>query len=217
MGKKKSSEETIKKILEVSKRLFFEYGYENTSLQNIINELDGLSKGAIYYHFDSKESILNAISEKMLYESSPFIIVEEYKKLNGLEKIRKAFMLSLDNSEQQYLNKMLIKNTNSPKMICEIIDTNKRVLTPQFLKLVNEGIEDGSIKTDFPKEMSEITLMLINIWLLSFMGSGNYKELVMKIDFISSMTKNMGIDFIDSELRDKLIRVLSSLNNLHEE
>lgn len=216
MRKRRSSEQTIKKILEVSKRLFYKYGYENTSLQNIIDQLDGLSKGAIYYHFNSKEAILNAISENMLYENNPFLLVEHYESLNGIQKIRKAFMISLDDNEQQYLNKVLIRNTNSPKLVCEMIDTNKRILAPQLLNLINKGIDDGSITTKYPTEMSEIILLLINIWLLSFLYPDNRIELIRKVDFISSMAKSMGIDFMDSELRDKLVSVMLSLNSINE-
>lgn len=216
MKKKRSSEATVKQILEVSERLFLTYGYENTSLQNIIDELEGLTKGAIYHHFKSKEAILNAINEKILYENSPFLLVKEYKDLNGREKIRKAFLISLENKEQQYINKMLIQKTNSPKLIYEMIETNKKVLAPQLLELINEGLDDKSIQTEFPKEMSEVIMLLVNIWLLSHIYPVSDTELKRKIEFISTMTKNMGADFIDDILKEKLIGVLSSLNSLSE-
>ena len=47
MARNKYPEETYELILDVSTRLFFEKGYEKTSLQYIINELGGLTKGAI--------------------------------------------------------------------------------------------------------------------------------------------------------------------------
>ena len=213
MKKKRSSEATVKQILEVSEKLFLTKGYENTSLQNIIDELDGLTKGAIYHHFRSKEAILNALSEKVLYENSPFLSVKEYRNLNGLEKIKQAFLISLDNTEQQYYNKMLILNSNSPKLVHEMIDTNKRVLAPQLLELIYEGLADQSVQTNFPKEMSEVIMILINLWLLSFLYPVTHQELKSKIEFISTMTKNMGMDFIDANLKERLIDVLSLLNN----
>lgn len=60
MARNKYPEETVKLILDVSTKMFCEKGYDNTSLQDIINETK-LSKGAIYHHFDSKEDILKAI------------------------------------------------------------------------------------------------------------------------------------------------------------
>ena len=55
MSRNKYPEVTVEKILDVSQRLFYEKGYEKTSIQDIVNELGGLSKGAIYHHFKSKE------------------------------------------------------------------------------------------------------------------------------------------------------------------
>ncbi len=64
MSRNKYPEETVNLIIDVSLKLFLEKGYENTSVQDIINGLGGLSKGAIYHHFKSKEDILAAVSDK---------------------------------------------------------------------------------------------------------------------------------------------------------
>ncbi len=53
MARNKYPEVTVEKILEVSQRLFMERGYDNTTIQDIVNELGGLTKGAIYHHFKS--------------------------------------------------------------------------------------------------------------------------------------------------------------------
>ena len=47
MARNKYPEVTVEKILEVSQRLFIEKGYDNTTIQDIVNELGGLTKGAI--------------------------------------------------------------------------------------------------------------------------------------------------------------------------
>ena len=47
MARNKHPEETVQLILDVAFRLFMEKGYENTSIQDIIGGLGGLSKGAI--------------------------------------------------------------------------------------------------------------------------------------------------------------------------
>ena len=58
MARNKYPEETVARILDVSLKLFLEKGYENTTIQDIIDALGNLSKGAIYHHFKSKEDIL---------------------------------------------------------------------------------------------------------------------------------------------------------------
>ena len=56
MPRNKHPEQTVQKILDVAERLFIEKGYDRASLQDIITAT-GLSKGAIYHHFTSKEDI----------------------------------------------------------------------------------------------------------------------------------------------------------------
>ena len=61
MARNRNPEETRRKILEVSKELFLEKGFDNTSIQDIIDGLGGLTKGVIYHHFESKNEILQSI------------------------------------------------------------------------------------------------------------------------------------------------------------
>ena len=49
MARNRHPEETVNLILDVAFRLFMEKGYEHTSIQDIIDHLGGLSKGAIYH------------------------------------------------------------------------------------------------------------------------------------------------------------------------
>ena len=49
MARNKYPEVTVEKILEVSQRLFMEKGYDNTTIQDIVNELGGLTRRALYH------------------------------------------------------------------------------------------------------------------------------------------------------------------------
>ena len=51
---------TRERILEVALRLFTEKGYDATSLREIAEEL-GVTKAALYYHFRTKEEILDSL------------------------------------------------------------------------------------------------------------------------------------------------------------
>lgn len=62
MARNKYPEETVSLILDTALKLFIQKGYEHTSIQDIIDRLGGLSKGAIYHHFKSKEEILVAVT-----------------------------------------------------------------------------------------------------------------------------------------------------------
>lgn len=58
MSRNKYPEQTREQILDTATRLFLQQGYEHTTIQNIIDQLGGLTKGAVYHHFSSKEAIL---------------------------------------------------------------------------------------------------------------------------------------------------------------
>ena len=216
---RRDPEKTYEKILEVSSKLFFEKGYENTSLQDIVNNLDGLTKGAVYHHFSSKDDILDAIEDKLLVENNPFKKVLVYSELTGIELIKKAFLLGIEDQEQQYYNKISMRiwrqseKIQSPKMIAKMIEINKNILAPDLCKIVEKGIKDGSVDTKYPMEISEQILLQINIGLLLAISDITEKELTGKIEFISEWTKNMGVDFLDKELKEKLKHVLWNIVN----
>ena len=97
MARNKYPEETVKKILEVSYKLFLEKGYDETSIQDIIGEL-GMSKGAIYHHFKSKEEILDKICETNYYEGVWGKSLDKIPGNNALEKMRTAMLSELGSS-----------------------------------------------------------------------------------------------------------------------
>ena len=59
----KKGDDRKQMILETAERLFYEKGYEATSVQDILDALK-LSKGGFYHHFESKLSLLEAIVEQ---------------------------------------------------------------------------------------------------------------------------------------------------------
>ena len=61
-------EERRRELLEVAGELFFRHGYERTSVEMIIGAA-GVSKGAFYHHFDSKESMLEAFAARIAEQS----------------------------------------------------------------------------------------------------------------------------------------------------
>ena len=76
MARNKYPEITVEKILDAAQRLFLEKGYENTTIQDIVGELGGLTKGAVYHHFKSKEEIMDAVNDRMFFSNNPFEAVQ---------------------------------------------------------------------------------------------------------------------------------------------
>ena len=64
MARNKYPEETVRRILDVAEELFYTKGYEHTTMADIVDGLGGLTKGAVYHHFKSKEEIFEAVFER---------------------------------------------------------------------------------------------------------------------------------------------------------
>jgi len=64
----KEHDERRNEILDAAQALFYSKGYDQTSIQDIINAV-GIAKGTSYHYFSSKDALLNELVERMLHES----------------------------------------------------------------------------------------------------------------------------------------------------
>jgi len=66
------ADDTRQRILDVAVDLFIEQGYAGTSVRDISERL-GMTKGSLYYHFASKEDVLNALVTPLIEDLDAFI------------------------------------------------------------------------------------------------------------------------------------------------
>lgn len=202
MSRNKYPEVTVEKILDVSQRLFYEKGYEKTSIQDIVNELGGLSKGAIYHHFKSKEDILCELEERIFKDNNPFAVVEKEKNLNGLQKLKYVIELNQKNQamdENSQITEQFVPLLENPHILASTIQSNRKYLSPCFRKLIQEGIDDGSIKTKYAKELSEL-LPLMELWMMPSVFPASEEEIKHKFEFLKNMFEKMGLPIFDENV-----------------
>lgn len=212
MARNKYPEVTVEKILEVSQRLFLEKGYDNTTIQDIVNELGGLTKGAIYHHFKSKEEIIDALGGKLFFDNNPFVAVQNKKSLNGLQKMREVIKLNHADFDRTELLKQSIPLLNNPRLLAELTDTNHKLIAPLWQELIDEGIEDGSIQTEYPKELAELLPLLTNFWLIPSVYPATPDELITKFSFIKYLLDSMRLPIIDDEIMSMAQNYFEHLN-----
>lgn len=199
MARNKYPEITVDRILEVSKRLFLEKGYDKTTIQDIVDELGDLTKGAIYHHFKSKEEIMDALGDRMFLQNNPFLAVRKRTDLNGLQKMKLAILLNQSDESQVELSRQAIPLLKNPYVLSKMIDTNRQVICPYWLELIEEGQRDGSICTQYAKELSEM-IVLLDIWMIPSLFPADEKEIERKYQFISEMFEKMGLPLYDEEI-----------------
>lgn len=202
MARNKYPEVTVERILDVSQRLFLEKGYENTTIQDIVDELGGLTKGAVYHHFKSKEEIMDAVGDRMFFSNNPFEAVRGRTDLNGLQKLQEAVRLKQSDKERVRLTAQSIPIAKSPRLLQEMIVSNRKVLTPYFLELIEEGNRDGSMHTDYPREIAELLPLLTSLWLLPSVYPASREQMKRKFLFLGEMLEKMGVPLMDDSIRN---------------
>lgn len=202
MARNKYPEVTVEKILEVAQRLFMEKGYDNTTIQDIVNGMGGLTKGAVYHHFKSKEEIMDAVGNRMFMENNPFDKVRNRSDLNGLEKLRKVIQLNQTDWARTDMTIQALPILKNPRVLVGTIESNREVLTPLFYELIEEGNRDGSIHTEYARELSELFPLLSSLWIPPSIFPATTDELKNKLKFFAEMFEKMGVPLFDDELKE---------------
>lgn len=202
MARNKYPEVTVEKILDVSQRLFLEKGYDNTTIQDIVDELGGLTKGAVYHHFKSKEEIMDAVGDRMFFENNPFVAIRQRTDLNGLQKLKELVRLNQSDLSRTSMTIQSIPIMQNPRLLVGMIDSNRRVLTPYFLEIIEEGNRDGSIHTEYAKEIAELIPLLTSLWLLPSVFPASKEEIKRKFRFVGEMLEKMGVPLVDDSIRE---------------
>ena len=200
MARNKYPEVTVERILDAAQRLFLEKGYENTTIQDIVNELGGLTKGAVYHHFRSKEEIMEAVDDRMFFSNNPFEAVQERSDLTGLEKLRQAVVIHNADEEQGEITRQAAALMKNPQMLAGMLVSNREILTPYYRKLIDEGIADGSITTRYPREISELLPILTSLWFIPGIYPATREEQRRKFSFIFDMLDAMGLTLRDERI-----------------
>lgn len=209
MARNKYPEETINLILDISLKLFLSKGYDNTSIQDIIDGLGGLSKGAIYHHFKSKESILLAAYKRMSdIVEEQMVKIRDNQSLNGLEKLREMFMSSLKNLKQRDLIAVTPNLLENPKFLAIQMNMMIEEIVPRYIEpVIRQGLTDGSIHTDYPRELADVLILMSNIWLNPLIYPFTEENVADKIGFFNELTKSLGLSLLDKGMEQYLIDI----------
>lgn len=156
----KEAEERKNEILDVAGRLFGEKGYDATSTNDILKEI-GIARGTLYYHFKSKEEILDALIDRMteqILEKAKSIVWQ--KDMPVLHRFT-MMMLALNISDGNFGHEIL-KQVHKPQnalMHQKIQEKLLSEVTPLIAALITDGIAQGICQTDYPEEVAEMTFL----------------------------------------------------------
>ena len=200
-------ENTKNKIIEVATHLFLTKGYEATRISDIIKGLDGLTKGAVYHHFESKEDIFNAVVEQIGRRNEQLFDEIKYDKtLKGKEKLEKVISLASGNGNMDQIIEMSPNLLESPKLLATFMMELNTITIPQYLlPMIKEGIEDGSISSKYSIELAEMIGVLLHIWLNPLIFSNH--NFCNKLRLLNDVLEQFNLRLFDEEFIQKFEKI----------
>lgn len=198
MARNKYPEETVKRILDVAEELFMTRGYERTTMADIVDGLGGLTKGAVYHHFKSKEDIFEAVFERA---NRPVIEhierIMDDRTLTGHQKLLALDAASSDGPSAEMWRAMRLSADPVrharilAREYADVIETAHRYIEP----VIREGIADGSIACAHPREAAEAMMLLSNLWVVPlFCPLTEEAEYGRRVEVFMDITRMLGID-----------------------
>jgi AcrR family transcriptional regulator len=193
-------------ILDAMQRLMETRGYEQMTIQDILNDLQ-ISKGAFYHYFDSKQATLEALIERMIDEVEQLLqpIVQD-RSLAALEKFRSFFVTLFRWKTVQkdfFLQLLRVWYADDNALVRQKVRASRiRQVAPQIQVIIQQGIQEGVMMASYPDRVGEVVVSLILdlgdalAWqILSFeVGSENLHQLERTADtYIDALERILGV------------------------
>ena len=219
MKQRYDSEQTKEDILFAAGKLFTEKGYQKTAVQDIVNQLDGLSKGAIYHHFKSKEGILDALMRHFMPSEDLINQIKQNKELNGLEKIQHLFLEAMFHEEVQKYLQFSPELMKEPLLSLKYLKLTHSVFIPVMSEFIIEGNQDGSTNVPHPPLVAEVVLFLLTTWYNTTLFLNDFENFYQKLETSKYILEKMEINVLDehviNSIQQKILERTEELK--HEE
>lgn len=155
----KEAEERKNEILDAAEKLFGAKGFDHTSTNDILNEI-GIARGTLYYHFKSKEDILDAMIERITRQliAKATDIVQK-KEIPVLQRLTMTIMALNVNNELGLEVMQQVHKPQNALMHQKMQETLLSGVNPLITGLIEEGIQQDIFRTDYPAEAVEMTML----------------------------------------------------------
>ena len=152
-------------LLDHSLRLFLDRGFANTSLNDVI-AASGVSKGAFYHYFSSKEALLDALATRFAEERLKALQLPPRKPKDTAVTRLNQMLASL---RQLRIETIGVPDYTVPalfhpenrELYQRISAAWERLFRPVFAKVFVDGVKEGTFHTDDPEGVADLLLLLI--------------------------------------------------------
>lgn len=159
----KEATQRRQEILRAAAELFFSQGFDNTSMQDV-QERVGIARGTLYYHFDSKEDMLDALIDQMSGEMLK--AARSAAKEPGLPLLQRFMKVLMAVQVSTPESKHLLEQMHRPQNVLLHQKSQQvllRQLSPILAELVREGVKEGVFNTPYPEYCTEMVVAYVSI------------------------------------------------------
>ena len=192
MANSKEAEARRNEILDVAAELFTLKGYDSTSTNDILDRV-GIARGTLYYHFKSKEEILDALIDRILQG----VVQNVRAALSVMETAPQklvAFVASL--KVDSPVGDEIVDHAHKPQnalMHQKILGAMLSTLTPIAAEVINEGIVEGSFATDCPEEAAEMLMVYSSVVFVGMYEMSHEETAKKAAAFVYNMERLLGM------------------------
>ena len=151
---RKNARNTRGRIISAAWKLFYEQGYENTTVEDIVFESE-TSKGSFYHYFDGKDALLGTLAyvfdEK--YEQLMGVMDQSMDAMEKLVYLNHELFAMIDGGVSMDLLARLLSTQLLARGEKHLLDRN-RTYFKLLRQIITEGQRDGQLRTD--KTVNEI-------------------------------------------------------------
>ncbi len=151
-------------LLDCAQELFLARGYDNTTVNDVI-EKAGVSKGAFYHYFTSKEAMLEALAERLARQTIERLgDILEAPSLDALSRLNAFLARSRQlRREAAPMIRPVFAAIFRPENIVlyhHISAVSMALMTPILARIIAQGVEEGTFRTPDPVGTAEMVLQL---------------------------------------------------------
>ena len=180
------------KIIQVALTLFSNKGYKETTMADLVMAT-GLSKGAVYHHFKSKEEILQLLMEKETIAFSTFL--EELTKNEAVSSTNRLLQLIdyIIGSENMKQLTAIDWAQRIPFGLLFSLKNTVNILSKYVGIIIHQGNEKGEFSCKYPFETATTLSLLIDVWLDPTISGEEMISFSQKLDYIAFYLNSSGV------------------------
>ena len=151
-------------ILDAAQYFFYTTGYEQTSVQDIIDQV-GIAKGTFYHHFASKQDVLDALIERITVQTRQVLepIVAD-DQLDAIEKFNRFFTgagdFKLENKDALMAIWQALYDSNNALMREKTRAKSLQEFSPLLARIIRQGLVEGCFTNPDPEMSARVVLQI---------------------------------------------------------